>query len=414
MISEDKMTNSVKIDVCASVCAGSIYEALSSRYGIPASSAAQIFFAQLVHSLTQQACAAVSVVSLLPLGRRLTRLLVRFGAKQEDGITYYSIPHLAIPVIGNVFTFAYVFFYYLFCGLRRPAPEYVIVDYLRYTLNLAVIFAAKIRGFKVVAVVTDMPGLGLNENFLLEKLRYKCRKLFEFDGYILVSWLSNQEVNPRGRPHLVLEGFLSPDLEVDSNEIKDKCEKRVIVYAGTLDPLYGIDDLVDAFNRLPGEDLRLWLFGDGAFVKELKNIVKQDRRIEYKGSVPHSELLNVLRRAHLLVNPRPIGGQYALYSFPSKNIEYMGTGTPLLTTKLPSIPEDHFNYVYTISGRGSEGIRQSLLHVLSQSLEDRHRFGACCRKYVIETKTTRVQGRRILELLLKMGQARSGGGCHRY
>lgn len=397
--------SSIKIDVCASVCAGSIYQTLSRNYGIPASSAAQIFFNQLILALARQQGAAVSVMSLMPLGRKLPRLIVRSGTAHEHGVPYYAIPHLAIPLLGNLFTFMYVFFYYLFCGLRRPAPEFIIVDYLRYALNLGVILAAKIRGFRVVAVVTDMPGLGLNENRPLEKLRYKCRKLFDYHGYIFVSGLSNREMNPRGRPHLVLEGFLSPELETAANDINDKYQERLIVYAGTLDRLYGIGDLVQGFSRLPDPDLRLWLFGGGNFVEELREIIQQDRRIEYKGSIPHSELLGVLRRAHLLVNPRPVDGEYALYSFPSKNLEYMGTGTPLLTTKLPSIPEDHLSHIYVTAGHGAEGIAESLQAVLSQSLEERHAFGTSCRNYVMETKTLGIQGRRILVLLLGMRSA---------
>ena len=53
-------------------------------------------------------------------------------------------------------------------------------------------------------------------------------------------------------------------------------------------------------------------------------------------------------KATLLVNPRPTTEEFTIYSFPSKNMEYMASGTPLLTTKLPGMPEEYHQYVLAI------------------------------------------------------------------
>ena len=44
----------------------------------------------------------------------------------------------------------------------------------------------------------------------------------------------------------------------------------------------------------------------------------------------------------------------------------MSSGTPVLTTKLSGIPEDYFNYIYSISENGKEGIKEALKYVLEK------------------------------------------------
>ena len=57
------------------------------------------------------------------------------------------------------------------------------------------------------------------------------------------------------------------------------------------------------------------------------------------GCVTNDEIVRLQCEATLLVNPRPSDKEFCKYSFPSKTIEYMASGTPVLMTKLPGVPD---------------------------------------------------------------------------
>ena len=208
-------------------------------------------------------------------------------------------------------------------------------------------------------------------------------------------------INKKNKPSLIIEGFADVELMDRENLFQNKYTERVLIYAGGLDEAYGLRNLVEAFKTIPENDLSLWLFGTGPFVEDIKLYTKIDARIQYKGAIPNSKLIDVLMRSTLLINPRFTHEEYTKYSFPSKNMEYMSTGTPLLTTKLPGIPIDHYPYIYTINKANSEGIRDSLNKILSLSREEIHAFGCLTKKYVMREKNNLKQAEQIIQLIQK-------------
>ena len=110
------------------------------------------------------------------------------------------------------------------------------------------------------------------------------------------------------------------------------------MYAGALSKRYGIAELIEAF-RQTNLDAQLHIYGFGDFAPELEKIAREDARVCYKGRVSREEILEREREASLLVNVRNPKDEFTAYSFPSKTIEYMASGTPLLTSRLPGIPQ---------------------------------------------------------------------------
>ena len=79
-----------------------------------------------------------------------------------------------------------------------------------------------------------------------------------------------------------------------------------------------------------------------------KKLAQQYPAVKYKGVAPNAVIVEEELKATLLVNPRPTGEEYTKYSFPSKNMEYMASGTPVLTTCLPGMPAEYNEYVYLL------------------------------------------------------------------
>lgn len=90
-------------------------------------------------------------------------------------------------------------------------------------------------------------------------------------------------------------------------------------------------------------DYILEIYGDGDYRAELVELAAKHDRIIYKGLVSRDVIVARQKQVALLINPRPSSYEYTQYSFPSKIMEYMLSGTPVLTTKLPGIPMNMIN-----------------------------------------------------------------------
>ena len=113
----------------------------------------------------------------------------------------------------------------------------------------------------------------------------------------------------------------------------------------------------------------------------------------------NTEIVKKEQEATLLVNPRPTGEEYVKYSFPSKTMEYMASGTPVLTTVLPGMPKEYHSYVYLLEDETADGITQKLKEVLANSDETLFRKGMEARKFVLEQKNNVIQASKILDML---------------
>jgi glycosyltransferase involved in cell wall biosynthesis len=362
-------------------------------------SSAQKFFSLLAHGFASNPNVNVKVISLLPINSKDQKKLFWVFNKDVDGnIEFEYIPLFNIPVIRNILVNLYVFFTIIFKKFPKTSKNVILVDFLRFSINASVIVACKLRGIKVVTVVTDKPGLGIYKTFT-GKIRDSFILWLIFDYYVCLTKDLNTVINTQRKPSLIIEGIVDIDLQSIENNIADKFENRVIVYAGGLDEKYGIQTLIEAFLLFPDLDLELWLFGTGSLLAEIFEYSRKDERIQYKGIVQNQQLMRLLNRATLLVNPRPTHEEFTKYSFPSKNIEYMSTGTPLLTTRLAGIPEDHYPYIYFIDEDSVEGVYKGIARILKYSLLEINTFGLMAKEYTIQNKNNVKQAEKIINML---------------
>ena len=80
-------------------------------------------------------------------------------------------------------------------------------------------------------------------------------------------------------------------------------------------------------------------------------------------------------------------------------MEYMASGTPVLTTKLPGMPKEYYPHVYLIEEENAEYLATRLRVLLEQSPLTLHALGMEARKFVLENKNNVRQSACILQLL---------------
>ena len=105
------------------------------------------------------------------------------------------------------------------------------------------------------------------------------------------------------------------------------------------------------------------------------------------------------RAAIGLLITRPSVDPYVRYSFPSKLLEYMGTGVPVLTTRLPGIPGEYYEFLSIIEECSPRGIIDALGAHLSREADEHKQQGRKALKFVKEFKSPKVAVTPLLHLL---------------
>lgn len=336
------------------------------------------------------------------------RKWINIGKEVENGVIYKYTPFINLPVVKHICVFLYTFFYVLFGGLKDRSNKAIVCDVLSISACMAALLASKINRVRSVGVVTDiysqMTGkkkTGLSA--LISKTAGKLQNWYStsFTHYVLLTEQMNELVNPHKRPYIVMEALCDSSVSEEEIAITPKEEPTCVMYAGGLEVKYGIKCLVDGFRMIDRDDIRLVLYGHGTYVRELEEICKIDHRVEYRGIAPNQEVVKAELRATLLVNPRFTTEAFAKYSFPSKNMEYMSTATPLLTTNLPGMPEEYHNYVYLFDDETPEGYARVIENILSKNINELSAMGKSARRFVLDCKNNKVQTLRILNLIKK-------------
>ena len=203
--------------------------------------------------------------------------------------------------------------------------------------------------------------------------------------------------------HIVMEGIIDLNkIKYSSGNDNDTTPTpKIILYTGTLRRIFGIMNLVNAFKKIPDKDVELWICGAGDALDSIIDASKSDNRIKYFGVVDSLTALELQRKAMILVNPRTSEGEYTKYSFPSKTIEYMMTGKPVIINRLPGIPKEYFNYVFTPKDETVVSLYECLLEVLHMNNNERLKRGKAAQKYIYEKKNSDVQTKRIIDLIEK-------------
>ena len=116
-------------------------------------------------------------------------------------------------------------------------------------------------------------------------------------------------------------------------------EDRIIVFLGTLFPFCGMDTVVAGFNRIRSAipRARLLVVGGGPLLDRLKEQSRNlglERAVTFTGFQPYKDMPRYIRLAELSVNPFRICPA-TREIIPTKLLQYLSCGVPLLATPLP-------------------------------------------------------------------------------
>ena len=280
--------------------------------------------------------------------------------------------------------------------------EFLILVYCPHTPFLeAAIYAKELKPrSKVCLVVPDLPqymnlnesGRGMYDFFKKFDIRHMNHFIAKVDSFVLLTEPMKEVLGVGERPFLVSEGIVDVDSYTANDEPPISDGIKRIVYTGKMNIKFGIKELVDSFMRIDDSNYRLILCGDGDAKPYVEEKAEIDQRIEYKGVVTSSKAKEYIDMADVLVNPRPNNEEYTKYSFPSKNIEYLMTGKPVVAYMLDGMPACYKDFIWEIPA-GETNFKKILVDACENSLE---------RSGFKEYAKLHLEGSQIIEAILNM------------
>ncbi len=279
-----------------------------------------------------------------------------------------------------------------------------------YTLShvlLSALEAAKkeFPDLRACAIVADLPNMSSlsARSGVLERLFEKHASnrsyvgLGAVDAFVLLT-RQMADYMKITQPFCVVEG-ISTRHEQEPEFMPLAGETKKILYSGTLHERFGVLNLLRAFETLPDKDLELILCGVGDSEDRIKEAAERDPRIHFLGRCARSEVLELQKQATVLVNPRQNNEEFTKYSFPSKNLEYLSSGRPLVAYKLDGIPDEYDDFIYYVENDSIEALAERLREICRKPAEEIERH---CREayfYVQEHKNEIEQTKIILQML---------------
>ena len=291
-----------------------------------------------------------------------------------------------------------------------------VLVYSLYLPYLRAVAAAKRQhpDLRAHLVVTDLPGgLGISSGRagLVKRLeqRWGSRSLAlsaRFDTYTLLTHAMADVLPIGGKPFTIIEGIASTEEPAArpqnaSEAVRGAIARKrpAVLYTGQLQREFQLDRLLKAFAHPDLADVELWLCGHGDMEADILTASREQGNVRYFGFVPRAEARLLQQHAAALINPRSPEGAFTQYSFPSKTLEYMLAGRPVLCCKLPGIPNDYDPYLRYVRECTADGFREAIVTLLALSPPKRDAIGQRCQAFAREHKNERTQATRLLALI---------------
>ena len=333
----------------------------------------------------------VHVISVPPFSRSNMHVRkLEKAVKTEGNITWHYVKRSGNKILRTLTTTSQ-----MMSALRSIDVKDSI--FITDTINRAIVNAV----FKIkkkykrptLGVCTDSPSniSGTKRSYTLFLLKHTK----DYDGYLSLTDGLNGLFNPNGKPSYIFEGLVE-DKKVKAKEAK----KPYIFFGGALMEKYGVYNLIEAFKQINNKNLELLICGHHGDSRALKEASKGNNNIKFLGLLPVAEVLEYEKSALCLVNPRPFSEDLDRFSIPSKTLEYMAMGRPVISVRNTILMNKFPEEIIWIPSAKVEDIKQGLQKVFDMTEVERENFGEEAKNRVLALYSLESVGKNIQNFLL--------------
>ena len=372
--------------------------------------AANVFQWNLIGGIRENGENNISVISYLPLDSWPKHYRSPFIKKSTqticDGVSYHNVGFCNVTYLKQILNRNVCnSTVRQWANKKRKTSKKVLVCYSCNNVLMKAASVAKktnpnVVVIQIIADITEFSTNGDESGLRKWYLNNQIKKNEEYkkyiDGYVLLTEQMRDKLR-LNKPSVIVEGIASENA-VNRSEKKDYCNKTIL-YTGSMNKKYGILELLEAFALIKQENYRLVLCGLGNAEPRICEAVLKDPRISYLGKVPREKVLQLQAQSTVVVNPRQNIGEYTKYSFPSKTMEYLASGVPLVAYKLDGIPDEYDEYITYVADNTATTFAKTLVDVCEMPYEQRQCIGERAKKFILERKNKKAQTKKILDLI---------------
>lgn len=330
-----------------------------------------------------------------------------------DNVESTLLPFINIFLVKQITKIISTFFEILKWGFRHRNDNKTIICYNAFSDTAIPIMLGKIFiKFKAISLVSDLPIDNVMNDKGFKKIARKFdnmvtkRNIKKFDGLAVLNENVIHEYAPNIKYVVIDGGYDGPVIDIieSKKNIRDKYDNFTVVYSGSLVKYNGIANLLDAAMLVKNPCFKLHIYGKGELEDYVTSKALKSANIEYKGLVSSQEILKVQKKASLLVSPLIPDHQVARVAFPSKIVEYMASGTPVVSTKVNSLNNDYLKCLLIFDSIDPPIMAAKFDEIMEMDTESLLEYGRLAKQFIIKNKNWNVQSAKIQTLIEQLSQ----------
>ena len=350
------------------------YRSFINLWKIPLNASNQNFHNKLIRSLAINN--KVDVISIRPFSVSKTTIpYLKKETKEEDGVTWHYLSRKGTKLMRALSVKPQVKSIFKSLDL---SDAIIITDTINPSVLGVVNKVNKKYKRPVLGVCTDSPSniSGTRRSYTL----YLLDQAKHCDGYIALTEGLNFLFNPDGKPGYIFEGLVEDRSFPKTNEYK----QDYLFFGGALMEKYGVYQLIEAFKILNPKDVELYICGHHIDKNMFKEATKGNPHIKYLGLLPASKVLEYESKSIACINPRPFTEDLDRFSIPSKVLEYMSMGRPVLSVKNTVLQEKFPDEVIWLDSANESDIVHGLKALFKLSDDKKDQLGLKAKNRVLE------------------------------
>lgn len=243
-------------------------------------------------------------------------------------------------------------------------------------------------GIPWISLNLDFDNVGVHwDNFL--------KQAGDADGHLFLSHWGYDNAPVERKIHL--------DSGVSSVSEKFGCRERsdafTIVYLGKLSKSGGLEVLLQLPELIDTENVRFVIGGKGypEADQKLKALAARDSRVEYLGFVEECEVQSLFERADIFLNPRDPCDVVNDMVFPSKIMEYLAVGKPVVSTWTKGLDPIYRGLLHVSESPSPEHFAQAIEAAINEPRTESDARKARIRSFIENSRLWSKQASRFID-----------------
>lgn len=350
------------------------YRSFIDYWKIPLNSSNQNFHNKFIRSLAIKN--EVEVISIRPFSISKTNVSqLKRETKKDGNITWHYIKRSGGKIYRSITILPQV---------KSIMKKLDLTDsvFLTDTINTLVCRTANKVGEKyhkpVIGICTDSPSniAGTKRSYTM----YLLNQAQKYSGYIALTEGLKDLFNPDNKPSYIFEGIVE-DRKVNKNTEK---KNPYFFFGGALMERYGVYQLIEAFKILKPKNIDLYICGHHGDKEQIKIAIQGNTHIKFLGLLPVGKVLEYEQKALACINPRPFTEDLDRFSIPSKTLEYMVSGRPVISVKNTILQEKFPNELIWIESANESDLVHGMKDLLKMSDEEKAKLGQEAKNRVLK------------------------------